>query len=406
MKLSEIKIEDYNFSLPDKRIAKFPLPERDKSKLLFMHKSEIKEYRFDEIPNLLPPDTLLLFNETKVIQARLIFKKSTGAHIEIFCLEPVLPVNDFQLAFGQRPPVVWKCLVGNARRWKVGILSMSILIGKRKVTLFAKKKKRLNDAFLIEFSWQPDEFSFFELLEMSGLTPLPPYLHRQAEMSDKERYQTIYARFEGSVAAPTAGLHFTDTVMQNLKLKNIDFAKMILHVGAGTFKPVSAKTIGAHKMHTEKIKVSKLNLEKIYNSLNKKIIPVGTTSMRSLESLFWMGLKLELDMNDFNFVEQWDAYNLKIPPKFDAKKALRNVIFYLNNQNLEWLQGATEMIIVPGYKFRFANGLITNFHQPKSTLLLLVSALVGEHWKNAYNFALSNNFRFLSYGDSCLFLPL
>ncbi len=405
MNFSEIKTEDYNYPLPDSRIAKYPLPERDKSKLLLLKENIISHHRFDALPGLLPGNALLLFNETRVIQARLLFEKETGAKIEIFCLEPVAPSNDFQVAFQQPSPVTWKCLVGNARRWKTGKLKAVVELSEKTVTLYAEKKEHTGDAFLIEFSWEPENITFSEILENSGLTPLPPYLHREAEKADKERYQTIYARFDGSVAAPTAGLHFTGNVMKKLGERGIDTDKLILHVGAGTFKPVSAETIEGHEMHTEKIKVSLKTLRHIYSSGNKKIIPVGTTSLRSLESLFWMALRLHLGMNDFNNVRQWDAYNLKIPEGFNAGKAFSVLIDYLENSNREMLEGETQMIIVPGYKFRFAQGLITNFHQPKSTLLLLVAAMIGERWKEVYQYALDNGFRFLSYGDSCLFLP-
>lgn len=405
MNPSGIKIEDYNYPLPEERIAKYPLPQRDHSKLLFLKKGNISERKFYEIPDLLPQNTLLLFNETRVIQARLLFKKATGAHIEIFCLEPVEPVNDFQLAFQQKPPVVWKCLVGNARRWKSGSLVLRLPLKNREVLLSATVKKRLSDAFLITFSWEPGDVSFADILESSGLTPLPPYLHREAEETDKTRYQTVYARLNGSVAAPTAGLHFTENILQQIEDKAIDREKLILHVGAGTFKPVSAKTIGEHEMHTEQIRVSVEALKHLYDAHNRQIIPVGTTSMRSLESLFWMALRLNNNMEHPFCVSQWDPYKMKVPVDFSARRALEILISTMEKKQQAVLKGETQLIIVPGYRFRFARGLITNFHQPKSTLLLLVSALIGNQWKEAYDFALKNNFRFLSYGDSCLFLP-
>jgi len=405
MNLSGIRIEDYNYPLPDERIAKYPLAQRDRSKLLYLRKSRITESKFTEIPDLLPDNALLLFNETRVIQARLLFKKSTGAHIEIFCLEPVEPVNDFQLAFQQKPPVVWKCLVGNARRWKNGTLEAKLLIQNREVYLFAQVKGRLSDAFLISFSWEPEDISFADILEFSGLTPLPPYLHREAEVSDKTRYQTVYARLNGSVAAPTAGLHFTEAVLNRLDEKGIDKDKLILHVGAGTFKPVSAKTIGKHEMHTEQIRVPVKTIKHLYQADDKFIIPVGTTSMRSLESLFWMALRLRLGKDHVFSVSQWDPYQLEIPEDFSARQALEILISKIEEEKTTVLKGETQLMIVPGYRFRFAKGLITNFHQPKSTLLLLVSALIGDKWKETYDFALKNDFRFLSYGDSCLFLP-
>ncbi len=400
-----IRIEDFNYPLPDDRIAKYPLAQRDQSKLLLLKKGRTSKKIFSDIPDLLPDNALLLFNETRVIQARLLFKKTTGAHIEIFCLEPVEPVNDFQLAFQQRPPVVWKCLVGNARRWKSGRLEAALQIQNREVRLFAEQKEKLTDAFLISFSWEPENISFADILESSGLTPLPPYLHREAEETDKIRYQTVYARLNGSVAAPTAGLHFTETILRQLENKGIDRDKLILHVGAGTFKPVSAETIGEHEMHTEQIRVPIDTLSHLLHAGEKFIIPVGTTSMRSLESLFWIALRIYHGINEPFNVSQWDPYRLEIPEDFSARKALEILISKLEEQKVRNLKAETQLMIVPGYRFRFAKGLITNFHQPKSTLLLLVSALIGDQWKEAYDFALKNDFRFLSYGDSCLFLP-
>ncbi len=402
---SRIKIEAYDYPLPDERIAKYPLAKRDRSKLLVLKNGEISEKVFSEIPDLLPQDALLLFNETRVIQARLLFRKPTGARIEIFCLEPVEPVNDFQLAFQQKPPVVWKCLVGNARRWKSGRLEMRMDIGGREVRLFAEKHAALSDAFLVSFTWEPETISFADIMEASGRTPLPPYLHREAEETDKVRYQTVFARMNGSVAAPTAGLHFTASVLQHLDEKGIAKEKLILHVGAGTFKPVSAETIGQHKMHTEQIIVPLQTLRHLYQSSGKRMIPVGTTSMRSLESLFWMALRLYHGMEQPFAVKQWDPYRLAVPQHFTAREALKRIIEHLEEKNLTELKGETQLMIVPGYRFRFAKGLITNFHQPKSTLLLLVSALIGETWHQVYDYALQHGFRFLSYGDSCLFLP-
>lgn len=400
-----IKIEEYNYPLPDERIAKFPLERRHLSKLLYLKGNNISEKVFYDIPGLIPEKSLLVFNETKVIQARLLFKKPTGASVEIFCLEPVEPVNDFQLAFQQKPPVVWKCLVGNAKRWKSGTLESTVTVNGKTVLLKAEKVKQLSDSFLISFEWTPAETLFSDVLEASGMIPLPPYLHREPVESDKERYQTVYARLNGSVAAPTAGLHFTDEIIENLKERDIISEKVTLHVGAGTFKPVSSETIDKHEMHTEKVIVKKNTLVNLLNHIGNPVIPVGTTSMRTIESLFWMALKINLGVT-LNFeVDQWDPYKLSVPNDFDIKTALRLLIDTLEKNNLEELKGETRLMIAPGYEFKLATGLITNFHQPKSTLLLLVSALIGEKWKEAYDFALNNNFRFLSYGDSCLFLP-
>jgi len=402
--IGEIKIEDYNYSLPDERIAKYPLKQRDMSKLLFLENGELSEKKFHNISNLLPEDSLLLFNETKVIQARMKFRKETGATIEIFCLEPIEPVNDFQLAFQQTSPVVWKCMVGNAKRWKSGKITSTFEFDGKGIRLQAEIKERLSDSWLIEFEWDNPEIKFHEIIEQNGLTPLPPYLNREAEESDKDRYQTVYANFDGSVAAPTAGLHFTENILEEIKQKGIQAAKLTLHVGAGTFKPVSAEKIGEHEMHTERVIISKSTLLKTKENLGKKIIPVGTTSMRTLESLFWMSVKLNSGDDSFT-VEQWDPYQLHVPDNFDSFKAINLLIEHLEEKGISSLTGETRLMIAPGYKFKFAKGLITNFHQPKSTLLLLVSALIGESWKDAYDFAMKNDFRFLSYGDSCLFLP-
>ncbi len=401
----KIKIEEYNYPLPDDRIAKFPLNERHLSKLLYLKGKHLSEKVFKQIPDLIPKNGLLVFNETKVIQARLLFKKTTGATIEIFCLEPVKPTNDFQLAFQQKPPVVWKCLVGNAKRWKSGELMSEVVVDGVPVQLKATKEAQLSGSFLISFSWEPEEILFSHILEASGMIPLPPYLHREAVESDKERYQTVYARFDGSVAAPTAGLHFTDNILQQLTEKGIQTQKVTLHVGAGTFKPVSSETIREHEMHTEKVAVSKKVLKSLLKQLGNPVIPVGTTSMRTIESLFWMALKIKLGLTNSFEVNQWDPYELEIPGDFSTGEALTLLINTLEQNNLEELKGETRLMIAPGYQFRLATGLITNFHQPKSTLLLLVSALIGERWKEAYDFALKNSFRFLSYGDSCLFLP-
>ena len=404
LKVGSIQIEEYNYNLPDERIAKFPLANRDQSKLLFLKKGQISEKKFVEIPGLLPKNSLLIFNETKVIRARLLFRKQTGALIEIFCLEPIKPSNDFQIAFQETSPVVWKCLVGNAKRWKSGELEMKLQEDGKTILLKAKMVEKLTDAFLVRFSWEPVNLFFSEIIEQNGLVPLPPYLNREAEESDKTRYQTVYAKFDGSVAAPTAGLHFTDGLLDQIRQKGIECRKVTLHVGAGTFKPVIASSIVDHKMHTEKIMVSMCVLKQLGRKIGDPIIPVGTTSMRTLESLFWIGLKL-YDGDESLSVEQWDPYQLKIREGFTSAKALEQIISYLEKNNLEELKAETRMMIAPGYEFKFCSGIVTNFHQPKSTLLLLVSAMIGKNWKTAYDFSLQNDFRFLSYGDSCLFLP-
>lgn len=399
----KIKIENYNYTLPGNKIAKFPLEKRDMSKLLFQAGNLIEEKRFTDLHQLLPKNSLLIFNETKVVKARLLFKKSTGAIIEIFCLEPVEPVNDFQLAYQQKSPVVWKCFIGNAKRWKNGKLGMEFETNGEKVTLYAEKVKQLSEGFLVSFQWENDEITFSEIISNSGLVPIPPYLNRKAVEEDSTRYQTVYAQHKGSVAAPTAGLHFTKNIINKLKEAGIETNKLTLHVGAGTFKPVISHTIADHEMHTEKVIIGIKTLKHIRRKLNDPVIPVGTTSMRTLESLFWMAVKLNNGNNKF-VVEQWDPYEIIVDPDFDPEKALSLLISYLEENELDQIKGETRLMIAPGYSFRIASGLITNFHQPKSTLLLLVSALIGDSWKHAYDFALNNDFRFLSYGDSCLFL--
>ncbi|MFK5855743.1 MAG: S-adenosylmethionine:tRNA ribosyltransferase-isomerase [Bacteroidota bacterium] len=398
-----IKIEDYNYPLSDDKIAKFPLEEREMSKLLFSMGEKIEEKKFTDLPKLLPKNALLVFNETKVVKARLIFKKSTGATIEIFCLEPVEPTNDFQLAYQQKSPVIWKCFIGNAKRWKSGSLELVFENKGKTVSLFAEKVKQLSEGYLVSFIWNNDDVTFLEIINNVGFVPIPPYLNRKANKQDSTRYQTVYAHYEGSVAAPTAGLHFTPKIISELKNQGIETNKLTLHVGAGTFKPVVSQTIATHEMHTEKIVVSLQTLKHIAQKLNDPIIPVGTTSMRTIESLYWMAVKLQTGNSEF-VVEQWDPYELNVDPGFTSTKALSLLISFLEDNLLDEIKGETRLMIAPGYKFRIASGLITNFHQPKSTLLLLVSALVGDKWKHAYNFALNNNFRFLSYGDSCLFL--
>jgi S-adenosylmethionine:tRNA ribosyltransferase-isomerase len=403
-KPANIHIEDYNYPLPEDRIAKFPLEKREMSKLLVLKNGKISEDVFKNIPELLPENAMLIFNETKVIQARLQFIKPTGAMIEIFCLEPVEPSGDFQIAFQERSPVVWKCLIGNSKRWKSGTLDTEITVGDQKVILSAEKAGRSSDAFLVRFSWTTEHI-FSDILETAGKIPLPPYLNRKPVETDKERYQTVYARLDGSVAAPTAGLHFTPQILKVLERKGFKTGKVTLHVGAGTFKPVSSETIGEHEMHTEKIIVGKAFLKDLSDHAGKPVIPVGTTSMRTIESLFWMAVKLKNGLTDDFVVEQWDPYELDIPDGFDAQAALAFLTDLLEKRHLDEIKGETRLMIAPGYDYKIADGIITNFHQPKSTLLLLVSALIGEKWREAYQYALDHDFRFLSYGDSCLFLP-
>lgn len=398
-----INIEDYNYDLPSNRIAKFPLSQRDESKLLIYKNGDLNQAVFKDIDQLLPSNSLLFFNDTKVIQARLHFFKESGAKIEIFCLEPMQPTSEIQLAFEQKSPVVWKCFIGNAKKWKEGSLKKIIKFENDEIEFFAKRIGMEGEAHLVEFSWVPISYNFSQLLESAGLVPLPPYLNREAEKEDKDRYQTIYAQHNGSVAAPTAGLHFTDDVFRKLDKKNIKTDEVILHVGAGTFKPVSADKINDHEMHTEKIIIRKSSIENLIRKRNKKIIAVGTTTVRTLESVYWFGVKLMVDKSPVFNIQQWDPYQEKYQLNKSVIEILEAVLDFMNKNELEELKGATQLMIAPGYSFNIVDILITNFHQPKSTLLLLVSAFMGSDWKQAYQYASDHDFRFLSYGDSCLF---
>lgn len=400
--VKDISIETYDYPLPEDRIAKYPLPERDASKLLVLKDNEIQESQFRNVGEFLPKDALLVFNETKVIRARLQFRKDTGSRIEIFCLEPE---QDYQVAFSAASPVRWKCLIGNAKRWKEGRLSMPLTVNGEAVTLYAECLSRNDQGAEIEFSWSPEGLSFASVLEAAGEIPLPPYLHRDAEPDDRDRYQTVFARYDGSVAAPTAGLHFTQPLIAKLREQGFQFDEVTLHVGAGTFKPVSTDTIGEHAMHSETIIVRKSLIKNLIEHQDKPIIPVGTTSTRTLESLYWIGVMLKeqgLELRPLH-VEQWFPYEGHEP--LSAPEALQWVLDYLDQHGLTRLEVSTALMIAPSYQMRIITGLITNFHQPKSTLLLLVSALIGERWQDCYRFALDHGFRFLSYGDSCLFLP-
>lgn len=391
---SEIKIEDFTYDLPESRIAKYPLEQRHLSKLLVYENGEIISTQFDDIVNQLPSNTLLVYNNTKVFYARLEFIKSTGAKIEVFCLEPV--DTEITHAMQQTEKATWKCMVGNAKKWKDEKLVLKTPVG---VEFVADLKGKQGNDYLVEFTWDA-KITFSELMEQMGKVPLPPYIKRKAEEEDKKRYQTVYSKEEGSVAAPTAGLHFTNEVLQKLKVKGINTLPITLHVGAGTFQPVKSETMQDHDMHAEvfTFELEQLEIVKKHLQDNGKIVVVGTTSMRALESLYWLGTKdiIESPVH----VSQWIPYEKK--SNINVEKSLDNSISYLKQKGESQLFGKTSIIIAPGYSFRFADGLITNFHQPKSTLLLLVSALIGEKWRNVYQYALENDFRFLSYGDSSL----
>ena len=406
-----IQIKDYNYDLPDEKIAKYPLANRDASKLLVYSQDKIREESFSNLQNWIPTDSLMIFNNTKVIQARMVFKKSTGARIEIFCLEPISP-RDYIQVFETTESCVWKCMIGNAKKWKNEDLELNLSIRGKDIQLNAKKCAREEgaDAHDICFSWNNENVLFADILEAVGELPIPPYLHRDTEDADKETYQTVYSKIKGSVAAPTAGLHFTPVAFEKLKAKGVRFGELTLHVGAGTFKPVKSEHIGEHGMHAELIVVEKQLLETILEQLKKQqpIIAVGTTSVRTLESLYYLGLQVYGNKNETItplIVSQWDPYDNATDCRIDVVSAIEALIGYLEENNKTSLVASTQIIIAPGFQFRLVDGIVTNFHQPQSTLLLLVSAFVGaDNWQNIYNFALNNDFRFLSYGDSSLLL--
>ena len=402
-KTQQISIEDYNYSLPDERIAKFPLPKRDESKLLLYRDGKVSESVFKHITDYLPEGSLMVFNNTRVIQARLLFQRATGAQIEVFCLDPAAP-HDYELIFQQTEACNWICLIGNAKKWKEPVLSREITVAGQTVRLSAEKVQSYGETHQIRFSWDGG-FSFAEVLDAAGELPIPPYLHRKTEESDLKTYQTVYSKIKGSVAAPTAGLHFTPEVLADLDAKGFGREELTLHVGAGTFKPVKSETIEGHEMHTEYISVRRSTIERVMQNFGK-IIAVGTTSVRTLESLYYIGVTLAAHPDATSeelIVRQWMPYedaNNRLTPA----EALQNILDYLDKHQLNTLITATQIIIAPGYEFKIVKGIVTNFHQPKSTLLLLISAFVKGDWKNIYDYALGHKFRFLSYGDSSLLL--
>jgi S-adenosylmethionine:tRNA ribosyltransferase-isomerase len=399
--LGEIRTQDFSYELPDERIAKYPLAERESSRLLVWENGDIRQGVFYEAEHFIPANSLLVFNNTRVVRARLIFHKESGARIEIFCLEPFTPA-DYQVSFGSQGPVEWRCIVGNAKKWKTGKLEKNLTIGGTPVCLAAETATKESNTLVIRFSWdQP--FSFAEIIEQAGFIPIPPYLNRESDETDQVRYQTVYAKIKGSVAAPTAGLHFTETILEKLHRIGIRTEELTLHVGAGTFQPVKSDTIAGHEMHRETVVVPLTFLKKL--ALHEgKIIAVGTTSVRSLESLYWLGVQITQGKfsDEHSFVSQWEAY--QPAPEMTWNEAVGQIIHFLESQNLSQLVFSTQIIIVPGYRFRIIDGMFTNFHQPQSTLLLLIGAFLGDDWRRVYEFALTNGFRFLSYGDSNLYL--
>jgi S-adenosylmethionine:tRNA ribosyltransferase-isomerase len=403
-----LSIKDFSYSLPEVRIAKYPLPERDASKLLIYKKNEITEDIYRNITDHVPADSLFIFNDTKVVEARLLFQKPTGGVIEIFCLEPHEQYGDVTNAMMQQEVVLWKCLIGGASKWKHGqILEKKIIQPGNEFILKATYIEKQTDSFVVELSWNHPLLSFAEVLHQAGAIPLPPYIKRNAEPIDAERYQTIYANQDGSVAAPTAGLHFTNHVFNKLKAKNIHKDFVTLHVGAGTFKPVKSETMQEHEMHAEYFTVSRTTIENLIRHLDKNIIAVGTTSLRTLESLYWMGVKsVTGNKQPSSEVSQWEAYDNPYQT-ISPSEALHSLLHWMEKHYVDYFTAKTQIIIAPGYKFRIVNGLVTNFHQPQSTLLLLVAAFTGNDpiaigWRNIYQYALQNNFRFLSYGDGSL----
>jgi len=409
---SSINIRDYSYHLPEEKIAKYPLSARESSKLLVYRQGDINTRIFREITELIEDDMLLVFNDTRVVQARLKFKKPSGAKIEVFCLEPHDPA-DYNLAFQKKSESVWKCLVGNARKWKTGPVIMDLQTGSKQMRLKAEKTGREKDAFLIRFTGVNEGISFGEILEAAGKTPIPPYLDRESESSDRDTYQTVYSRTEGSVAAPTAGLHFTDALLNEISSRNIPMLNLTLHVGAGTFQPVSTEKLEEHPMHSEHFYINRSSLEALLKHKGR-MLAVGTTSTRILESLFWLGARMGSDASQGHIqnhgtspgneliLDQWEAYNI---PETGRKQSLENLLEYMDKKDLESIDGKTRLMIVPGYTFRMVDRLLTNYHQPNSTLLLLVAAFIGGDWRRVYDYALNNDFRFLSYGDSSLLIP-
>ena len=405
MDTKHIKINDYNYPLPDERIAKFPMAERDQSRLLVYRHGEVSDDVFHHLPDYLPSGALMVFNNTKVIQARLHFRKETGALIEVFLLEPAQPA-DYEQMFQTTGHCAWLCLVGNLKKWKEGSLCRTFEVHGQQLTLSVERGAMQGTSHLVSFDWDNPKVSFAEILDVVGELPIPPYLNRDTQESDKTTYQTVYSKIKGSVAAPTAGLHFTDRVLKAIDEHGIDREEVTLHVGAGTFKPVKSEEIEGHEMHTEYICVHRRTLEKLIRH-DAQAIAVGTTSVRTLESLYYMGLKLlrNPDLNEEELhVNQWEPYDanvLAVP----AVEAIKAILSWLDRNQLEALHSSTQIIIAPGYDYKIVRMLVTNFHQPQSTLLLLVSAFVKGDWRRIYDYALAHDFRFLSYGDSSLLIP-
>lgn len=398
--IQAIQMCNYGYDLPDSRIAKYPLSERDSSKLLFYNKGSIATQTFKDLPTLLPKHSCLVFNNTKVIQARLQFFKQTGSRIEIFCLEPLVP-SAYDLVFQQTSTCTWKCMVGNLKKWKADALVKQVEIKGAPLCLQAERLQTNGNTSSIRFTWDREDCTFAEVLDAFGELPIPPYLNRDTEESDKTTYQTVYSKIKGSVAAPTAGLHFTDAVLNDIEKSGSKRCEVTLHVGAGTFQPVKSEQIGGHTMHTEVIEVKRESIALLQQQLGS-IVAVGTTSVRTIESLYYLGCRVASGNTEM-VVEQWEPY--QDAATLSAYDALQALLDYLDAQGASTLHASTRIIIVPGYTFKLVKALITNFHQPHSTLLLLLAAFVGEDWHRIYQYALANDYRFLSYGDSSLLIP-
>lgn len=402
----KIKIDSFNYDLPQEKIAFYPKENRDESKLLVYQNQSIIDATFKDLPSFLSDNDILVFNNSKVIHARLIIYNKSGAKIEIFCLEPISPTSEITTAFEQTKSVTWKCFVGNARKWKTS-LQFIVPCKNTSVLVTTTKSEPIDGSFYVTFEWENDQISFADWLDAYGKMPLPPYIKREADLNDEERYQTIFAKHEGSVAAPTAGLHFTDSVFESLKQKNIDTQWITLHVGAGTFKPVNTEFIEEHFMHQEQIIVSKKLITNLLETKNKRIIAVGTTVTRTLESIFVIGAKLKLNLENPFVVNQWEVYNVTTETpimSISREESLEAILAYLDQNKIDQFIGYTSLLIKPGYKHKIAKGILTNFHQPQSTLLLLISSYLGESWKEIYQHALEHDYRFLSYGDANLYI--
>ena len=400
-----ISMDDFDYDLPAGRIAQFPVDPRDGSKLLVWKEGRVHSAKFTQLPSLLPRGSLVIFNETRVIMVRLIFHKASGAPVEIFCLSPAGQEKEMTAALAQPSPVSWQCLVGNARRWKQGPLLAENRDSGNSIRLKAEKIQQSGAEYSVRFNWDPEGLSFAGILEIFGKVPLPPYIRREPGETDKTKYQTVYARQAGSVAAPTAGLHFTVDVMNSLTSGGMELEKITLHVGAGTFKPVTTGTLERHEMHSEQVSIPISVVKRLAENSRQQVILVGTTTVRTIESLYWQGIKWLKDppVKPVLDIRQWDPYDMKGNRDIAPAEAIGKVLAVMEENGLERLAGTTSLLIAPGYDYKLSDAILTNFHQPRSTLLLLVAAFVGPEWRNAYRFALDHEFRFLSYGDACLF---